>query len=97
MGLREGASSPGQWVALGRTWLLLVVILTWICLLSLSLEDSGPPTPHTQAFPGVQGPLIVSSYLPPSPLEHSALICKPLGQFKELLFKQDEILAFLKL
>lgn len=56
-----------------------------------------PPTPSIQAFPAVQGPLSVSSYPPPSPLEHSALICKPLGQFKELLFKEGAILTFLKL
>ena len=56
-----------------------------------------PPTPSIQAFLAVQGPLIVGSYPPLSPLEHSALICKPLGQFKELLFKEDAILTFLKL
>lgn len=56
-----------------------------------------PSTSSIQAFLAVQGPLIVGSYPSPSPLEHSALICKPLGQFKELLFKEDAFLTFLKL
>lgn len=87
---------PWQWVVLDRTWLLLCH--PHLALPPLSVPGGQwPPTPSIQAFPAVQGPLSVSSYPPPSPLEHSALICKPLGQFKELLFKEGAILTFLKL
>lgn len=92
-GVQGRSPCLGQWVALGRTW-LLPRGHPHLALPSLCPWRTVAPHPRTQAFLALRGPLIVSSYPPPSPLEHSALSCKPWDSSKNCFLRRMQFQPF---